>query len=79
MPEKPDVNPPGGLRQDAVGTPVPPKVEQIAAENLRVCDSKTFPSVPNTEMPYTIQEDEIAITLENPESLPEGNAYCLPC
>ncbi|XP_048364391.1 hormonally up-regulated neu tumor-associated kinase homolog A-like isoform X2 [Sphaerodactylus townsendi] len=51
------------------------KVEQVAAENLKIYDSKAFPSVLNTETPYAIQEDEIAITLENQEILPEVSKF----
>ncbi|KAH0622120.1 hypothetical protein JD844_024138 [Phrynosoma platyrhinos] len=57
--------------------PASPKTELVRAQNLKNCDSKAFPSVPNSEMPYAIQEDEIAITLENQQLLPEGNTCYL--
>nr|XP_056712165.1 hormonally up-regulated neu tumor-associated kinase homolog A-like [Euleptes europaea] len=73
-PKKLDGKSLGNLSQNA-DIPVSQKVEEVAAENLKTYDSKTFPSVLNTETPYTIQEDEIAITLENQEILPEVSKF----
>lgn len=72
MPEKLDSKP---VTQDE-DTSASQMTELVTAEKLKSCNSKGFSSVPNSEMPYSIQEDEIAITLENQEILPEGKA-CL--
>ncbi|XP_077161370.1 uncharacterized protein LOC143821368 [Paroedura picta] len=72
--EKHDGKPLGSLGQE-VDIPVSQKTEQVAAENMKMQDSKTFPSVLNTETPYAVQEDEIAITLENQEILPEVSKF----
>ncbi|XP_053136782.1 hormonally up-regulated neu tumor-associated kinase homolog A-like [Hemicordylus capensis] len=69
--EKPNGTPPGNLSQDA-DIPAPQKSELVTAENLKTCEDKA--SMLNSEMPYVIQEDEIAITLENQEIFPEGVA-----
>ncbi|KAJ7341709.1 hypothetical protein JRQ81_006520 [Phrynocephalus forsythii] len=69
--EKLDVKP---VSQDA-GTSASQMAELVTAENLKSCHSKGFPSVPNSEIPYSIQEDEIAITLENQEILPEVSKF----
>jgi len=41
-------------------------------ENLRNYGNRTFPSVLTLAAPGAIQEDEIAITQDNQENLPEG-------
>ncbi|XP_051469640.1 hormonally up-regulated neu tumor-associated kinase-like [Apus apus] len=48
------------------------KSEMDTLDNLRNYHIRIFPSVLNLAMPDAIQEDEIAITLENQENLPEG-------
>ncbi|XP_034966601.2 hormonally up-regulated neu tumor-associated kinase-like [Zootoca vivipara] len=73
--EKFDVKLPGTLSQDADDMPASQKTEQVTTENLKSCENKVFPSVLNSEMPYAIQEDEIAITLENQEILPEVSKF----
>lgn len=49
------------------------KAEMDTLENLRSYGNRAFPSVLTLAVPDAIQEDEIAITLENQENLPEGN------
>ncbi|XP_020649789.3 uncharacterized protein LOC110079002 [Pogona vitticeps] len=71
-PEKLDGKPSVSQDADISASPV---AELITAENLKSGNSKGFPSVPNSEMPYSIQEDEIAITLENQEILPEVSKF----
>ncbi|XP_025894192.1 hormonally up-regulated neu tumor-associated kinase-like [Nothoprocta perdicaria] len=51
------------------------KAEMNNLGNLRNCDNKAFPSVLTLAMPDAIQEDEIAITLENEENLPEVSKF----
>ncbi|XP_061482240.1 uncharacterized protein LOC133384349 [Rhineura floridana] len=65
---------PENLSQDAY-IPASQKTEEVTTENLKSCENKMFPSVLNSEMPYTIEEDEIAITLENQGILPEVSKF----
>ncbi|KAF7246884.1 Hormonally up-regulated neu tumor-associated kinase [Varanus komodoensis] len=74
-PEKLEDKPPGNIRE---GTDIPAsqKIDLVPAEKLENGDSKAeFPSVLNSEVPNAIQEDEIAITLENQEILPEVSKF----
>ena len=48
------------------------KAEMDTLENLRNYGNRAFPSVLTLAVPDAIQEDEIAITLENQENLSEG-------
>ncbi|XP_050171671.1 hormonally up-regulated neu tumor-associated kinase homolog A-like [Myiozetetes cayanensis] len=48
------------------------KAEMDALENLRNYGNKAFPSLLTLAVPEVIQEDEIAITLENQENLSKG-------
>ncbi|EMP42601.1 Hormonally up-regulated neu tumor-associated kinase [Chelonia mydas] len=63
---------PRNLNQDA-DIQISQKAELITTENLNNYDNKTFPSALTPAIPDAIQEDEIAITLDNQENLPEGN------
>nr|XP_008119875.1 PREDICTED: uncharacterized protein LOC103281027 [Anolis carolinensis] len=72
VPEKSDRKPPINNDMETLASL---KTEPVRAENLKSCDSKACPPVPNSEMPYAIQEDEIAITLENQEILPKVSKF----
>ncbi|XP_027500849.1 hormonally up-regulated neu tumor-associated kinase homolog A-like [Corapipo altera] len=50
------------------------KAEMDSLENLRNYGNKAFPSLLTLAMPDVIQEDEIAITLENQENLSKAEA-----
>ncbi|XP_074845230.1 uncharacterized protein LOC142010709 [Carettochelys insculpta] len=69
-----DGKPPKNLNQDA-DIQISPKAEQGATENLSNQDSQTFPSALTPATPNVIEEDEIAITLENQEHLPEVSKF----
>ncbi|XP_069661387.1 uncharacterized protein [Haliaeetus albicilla] len=51
------------------------KAEIDTLENLRSYGNRAFPSVLTLAVPDAIQEDEIAITLENQENLPEVSKF----
>ncbi|XP_027554111.1 hormonally up-regulated neu tumor-associated kinase homolog A-like [Neopelma chrysocephalum] len=51
------------------------KAEMDALENLRNYGNKAFPSLLTLAMPDVIQEDEIAITLENQENLSKVSKF----
>ncbi|KAM6138216.1 hormonally up-regulated neu tumor-associated kinase homolog A-like [Phoenicopterus ruber ruber] len=51
------------------------KAERDTLENLRNYGNRAFPSVLTLAVPDAIQEDEIAITLENQENSPEVSKF----
>nr|XP_014434167.1 hormonally up-regulated neu tumor-associated kinase homolog A-like [Pelodiscus sinensis] len=72
--EKCDGKPPTNLNQDA-DIQISQKAELVKTENLNNYDNQTFPSALTPAVPDAIQEDEIAITLENQEHLPEVSNF----
>ncbi|KAG6940282.1 hormonally upregulated Neu-associated kinase, partial [Chelydra serpentina] len=72
--EKRAGKPPRNLNQDA-DIQISQKAELVTTENLNNCDNKTFPSASTPAIPDAIQEDEIAITLDNQENLPEVSKF----
>ncbi|XP_067416793.1 hormonally up-regulated neu tumor-associated kinase homolog A-like [Emydura macquarii macquarii] len=72
--EKHDGKPPRNLNQDA-DIQISQKAELVTTENLKNYDNKTFPCALTPPIPDAIQEDEISITLENQENLPEVSKF----
>lgn len=69
--EKHNINPDEHLNKESE-VQISQKAEMNTLENLRNYGNRAFPSVLTLAVPDAIQEDEIAITLENQENLPEG-------
>lgn len=69
--EKHNINPDEHLNKESE-VQISQKAEMDALENLRNYGNRAFPSVLTLAVPDAIQEDEIAITLETQENLPEG-------
>ncbi|KAM6407388.1 hormonally up-regulated neu tumor-associated kinase homolog A-like [Pluvialis apricaria] len=72
--EKPNINPDEHLNKESE-IQISKKAEMDTLENLRNYGNRAFPSVLKLAMPDAIQEDEIAITLENQENLPEVSKF----
>ncbi|XP_053879680.1 hormonally up-regulated neu tumor-associated kinase homolog A-like [Malaclemys terrapin pileata] len=72
--EKCDGKPPRNLNQDA-DIQISQKAELVTTENLNNYGNKTFPSALTSAIPDAIQEDEIAITLDNQENIPEVSMF----
>ncbi|XP_039386756.1 hormonally up-regulated neu tumor-associated kinase homolog A-like [Mauremys reevesii] len=72
--EKCGGKPPRNLNQDA-DIQISQKAELVTTENLNNYDNKTFPSALSPAIPDAIQEDEIAITLDNQENIPEVSKF----
>lgn len=69
--EKHNINPDEHLNKESE-VQISQKAEMDTLENLRNYGNRAFPSVLTLAVPDAIQEDEIAITLETQENLPEG-------
>ncbi|XP_032858531.2 hormonally up-regulated neu tumor-associated kinase homolog A-like [Tyto alba] len=69
--EKHSINPDKHLNKESE-IQISQKAEMGTLEDLRNYGNRAFPSVLTLAVPDDIQEDEIAITLENQENLPEG-------
>ncbi|XP_052639705.1 hormonally up-regulated neu tumor-associated kinase homolog A-like [Harpia harpyja] len=69
-----NVNPDKHLNEESE-IQISQKAEMDTLENLRSYGNRAFPSVLTLAVPDAIQEDEIAITLENQENLPEVSKF----
>lgn len=74
-PEKPCCEHPGSISQDA-DVSVLQKTKMTIAEKWKSDHNKAFHSTVHSKIPYVTKEDDIAVILENQETLPEGNICC---
>ncbi|XP_075353270.1 serine/threonine-protein kinase MARK1-like [Mycteria americana] len=72
--EKQNINPDKRLNRESE-IQISQKAEMDTLENLRNYGNRAFPSVLSLAVPDAIQEDEVAITLENQENFPEVSKF----
>ncbi|KAM3851042.1 uncharacterized protein M6D78_016780 [Vipera latastei] len=73
-PEKPCCEHPGSISQDA-DVPVLQKTKMTIAEKWKSDHNKAFHSTVHSKIPYVTKEDDIAVILENQETLPEASMF----